>query len=82
MHITNLSALNANDFEHATKKSGAFFPLFALNWLAMCDSRYRAARVLRRIPDALSRDMGMSRKDVNTAFYQKYGNHIETRNRP
>lgn len=48
------------------------FLLRVLNWIAERDRRYREKQKLLGLPDERLVDMGMKRKDANTAFYQQW----------
>lgn len=43
--------------------------------LVQADARYRQKCKLRGLPDERLRDMGLTRRDADAAFYSRYGNH-------
>lgn len=56
-----------------TNASKSLTPIWlrALNWLARRDANYRAARMLRAMPEERLNDMGISRAEANVAFYRR-----------
>ncbi len=53
--------------------------LSILRWLVKLDSKYRQAHKLRTMPDDRLADMGLTRKQVNQKFHQKFGKKIADR---
>ncbi len=44
-----------------------------MNWVVEKDQTYRQARKLADMPDERLKDMGMTRRDADTAFYDPKG---------
>ncbi len=52
---------------HTTNKSNPF------QWLLRVDAAYREHCKLKETEDRLLEDMGITRRQANTAFYRRYG---------
>lgn len=74
MTITNLTrtAVVASSEKAQPQWSPARLIVSAAAWLMEKDSSYREMRKLRRMPDVRLKDMGLTRKEANTEFYQRY----------
>jgi len=54
----------------------------ALNWLAERDRGYREAIKLRQMPKERLDDMGITRKQANTAYYKRFANRAPDQSPP
>jgi uncharacterized protein YjiS (DUF1127 family) len=57
---------------------GGFF-VRVLNKIAAFDLRHRQKAHVEELPDAALRDVGLSRKEANTAFYKRHENRVADR---
>lgn len=66
---TQTTRIAARQIEHNTSVP---FLIRVLNRIVESDRLYREKQILLGLPDVRLVDMGMTRKDANTAFYQQW----------
>ena len=69
MHIA--SQLTPTTESRITTTRNGPFLLRLLNWIVEANRQYREKQKLQKMPDERLADMGLTRKEANTAFYRQ-----------